>query len=345
MTLEPELLSQDWLFVTRPPPSDISLQQFYDSVNTDQVEVLIDKTFSVLKLPLTVADKLKAWEIRLLLQLFDNKLLQAKQEAINLNNLLYLQENNNVAPTNPGVYPLPRNNNGMIHHRLLVLLLRLKSIPNMNLINEFYKLCYQLRLRNSAHDVKDLSKKLVNLSFDTIVILLVNKHYPTLLNFVNSMIYEIKSNKLQDYNSLLGNIRLLRIVTKTLIFKSTGIDPENIITNIVTDHQQEYEEISSVCFDYLLYALAKESKDSGPIEPHLLTLPKLIQLILDGKISSTVLSSTVAIWDLVNSFGFILEESSLRPIHDPANDITVSCCLEHVSNRWCDNFDKLYGLQ
>lgn len=382
MVLDPDTLSQDKLFVAVPAPEDISLQQFQQLLHTEKdYGVLISKSYQLLKLPLTIADKLKAWEIRLTLQLFGNKLAQAKQEAINLNNVLYLEENNNIPPStnSGGVFPLPRNNNGLIHHRLLVLLLRLKSAPNMNLINEFYKLCYQLRLRSSASP--ELTKNLLNLSFDTVVILLINRHYPTLLNFLNSMIYEIKPNTLQDYNHLLDNIRLLRIVTKVLLLQSiqSHSSTQNVVRQIVTEHQQEFEEIQSIdsnanssgCIAHLVYVLnhipptvhsVSKSGTPSPSASHSLpepesdspglqldetelTLSKLVELIMSGQVSARTLYSTIGIWDLTNEFEFVLKDGQLQPGLLHSEGVSVGQCLDLVSLQWCNHFNKVYGLE
>lgn len=375
MSIDPDELSHDRLFVRTAPAGDMSLVEFHDSLNSDDVDI-IAKSYSLLKLPLTSADKLKAWELRLLLLLFNNKLSQAKQEAINLNNVLYLLENNNQPPPtqppqtptqSPGltIYPLPRNNHGMIHHRLLVLVLRLKSIPNLGLINEFYKLCYQLRLRSSIDHYDELSKNLINLSFDTLIILTVNRHYLTLLNFLNSIVYEIKSNKLQDYNSLLDNIKLFRIITKILLYESSNTNKLVIIDNIKAEHAQEFTELQqgdSESLEYLVYVLnhipshSQSSNMSSPasssygtgstieITIDQLTLDKVIDLVLTGQITSRILYSTVGAWDLVNSFGFTLDKT-LNPRRVEHEEVSVTACLDIVLDQWCNNILKVYGLE
>ena len=70
----------------------------------------------------------------------------------------------------------------------------------MNLINELYKLIYQLRLKRNDNINNDqisllLVKNLQNLSYDNIVILTLTKNYLTLINFLSNLIQELKELK------------------------------------------------------------------------------------------------------------------------------------------------------
>ena len=70
----------------------------------------------------------------------------------------------------------------------------------MNLINELYKLIYQLRLKRNDNINNDqisllLVKNLQNLSYDNIVILTLTKNYLTLINFLSNLIQELKRIK------------------------------------------------------------------------------------------------------------------------------------------------------
>ena len=79
----------------------------------------------------------------------------------------------------------------------------------MNLINELYKLIYQLRLKRNDDINNDqisllLVKNLQNLSYDNIVILTLTKNYLTLINFLSNLIQELK--ELNDSESKKQNM-------------------------------------------------------------------------------------------------------------------------------------------
>ena len=235
-----QYLSKDSLFLKLPTDlskDEISVLDLYHDITsltttpTPKVtfDSIINKTYYLLKSTNDISNALKLWQIRLTCHLFNNQLSYAKKELINLNNTLYLQENHNITPPPPPpaassssslslsngstpnattttttnnnpIYPLPKNNQLIIDFKLLILLLRLKNFPNMNLINELYKLIYQLRLKRNDNINNDqisllLVKNLQNLSYDNIVILTLTKNYLTLINFLSNLIQELKELK------------------------------------------------------------------------------------------------------------------------------------------------------
>lgn len=258
---------------------------------------LIDLTYYLLKNnSLSLSELLKIWEIRLILHLFNNQLTFSKKEAINLNNALYLNENNDIAPPqgqqvqnpnsnndsrassmnsgigntpspSPGlqpIYPLPKNNNGLIGHSLLIMILRLRSIPNLSLVNELYKLCYQLRLRSSGAEEEKvgLQLKLINLSYDIIVILSITKNYHTLLNYLESIRYELvlqkKQNQLSDmYRQYLSNVTLLWVIILIMVYVRNGTKKDRL-TDIITKHYQDTFEndVNELSMNSLSYVLS-----------------------------------------------------------------------------------------
>lgn len=179
MTTSTTYLTKDSLFLklpTEPTTNSITLKDLYNDLSANPIsyDSIINKTYYLLKSSLssspsselTVQTCLKLWQIRLTCHLFNNNLNYAKKELINLNNSLYLNENHNISPSslntisggangnNNLLYPLPKNNLMIIDYKLLILLMRLKNFPNLNLTNELYKLIWQIRLKsnNSPQD-------------------------------------------------------------------------------------------------------------------------------------------------------------------------------------------------
>ncbi|KAK6875479.1 hypothetical protein K6H11_000898 [Candida tropicalis] len=174
MTTSTTYLTKDSLFLklpTEPTTNSITLKDLYNDLSANPIsyDSIINKTYYLLKSSLssspsselTVQTCLKLWQIRLTCHLFNNNLNYAKKESINLNNSLYLNENHNISPSslntisggtngnNNLLYPLPKNNLMIIDYKLLILLMRLKNFPNLNLTNELYKLIWQIRLKSN----------------------------------------------------------------------------------------------------------------------------------------------------------------------------------------------------
>lgn len=345
--INPQLLKAPDLFLTTSEIRDVSIDEFYETIQTN-LPKSIDLTYSLINHQQSTEIILHLWEIRLLLILFNNNLNQAKQEAINLNNVLYLNENNNVPPPKPqGIYPLPKNNNGEISHNLLILLLRLKSVPNLSLINDFYKLCYQLRLKEHS---KLISKYLINLSFDIMVILIINKNYYTLVNFLESLINDVDDDNIKD------NLKLINIMIQVLIMISNGSSKESIENTIINKYSQTFGELSTSSKTSLIYILrninavySMENDQSLDISLDDLTLEKLIDLSVKGNISGRIICCTFGLWDLQNVYNFKLinQEGDLKFISDieTKSDPNLEDCFEKVRLQWCDNLQRVYGLE
>ncbi|CAH6723051.1 hypothetical protein CLIB1444_12S03158 [[Candida] jaroonii] len=343
--LNPQRLKAEDLFLTTSELRDVSIDEFYETIQTN-LPKSIDLTYSLIHHQQSIDIILHLWEIRLLLILFNNKLNQAKQEAINLNNVLYLNENNNVPPPKPQViYPLPKNNNGEISHNLLILLLRLKSVPNLSLINDFYKLCYQLRLKEHS---KLISKNLINLSFDIMVILIINKNYYTLMNFLDSLLNEV------DDAVVKNNLKIIKIIIDVLTMISNNT-PKESIDKIIREKYSDIEidDSAKLTLVYILRNInavySVENDQSLDISVDDLTLEKLIELCLNGNISGRIICCTFGLWDLQNVYDFKLlnEDGNLKFISniETKSEPTLEDCFEKVRLQWCDNLQRVYGLE
>ncbi|EGV66592.1 hypothetical protein PSN45_002791 [Yamadazyma tenuis] len=371
MSLTPEIVAQDVLFAGPPPTtSGGSFKELYESIRSkSSVDSILGQTYTLIRTSTDLNDSITLWEIRLLVLVFNNRITQAKYEAVCLNNVLYLAENDNVAPAavssippnpqNQRVYPLPRNNNGVIDHKFLVLLLRLKSVPNMSLVNEFYKLCYQLRLKSDNYSSDQLSVKLMNLSFDISVILIINKDYLTLLNLLDSMKSEIELDKSELYASVLSGVKLLSILTKILIFDQTQTPRDAIKRQLRTSHSDDFHLVVDSALDDLVYVLNNISpiysatlteKDERTAATDIskadIDLDRLVSMVLEGKITGRILCSLLGMWDLKNNFKFAIEESEflgedLVSISNP----TVSDCCALIRMDWLKHINKVYGLE
>lgn len=395
-TTNKQFLSKESLFLKFPnvPFHECNVGDLLEGIKSKQpYNKLIDLTYYLLKNDsLSLSELLKIWEIRLILHLFNNQLTFAKKEAINLNNVLYLNENNDIAPSqgqqvqspnsnndsrassmnsgtgntpspNPGlqpIYPLPKNNNGLIGHSLLIMILRLRSIPNLSLVNELYKLCYQLRLRSSGAEEEkiDLQLKLINLSYDIIVILSITKNYHTLLNYLESIRYELvlqkKQNQLSDiYRQYLSNVTLLWVIILIMMYVRNGAKKDRL-TDIITRHyQQAFEDdVNELSMNSISYVLTNilplPSSDKMAMVPQgRLTILHLVQLILLGDISGRIICSTIGLWDISNVHGYSLtkdEEFKLNHQSKEASD-NVSSCYNELTKDWGKFIYKVYGLE
>ncbi|KAG7665357.1 uncharacterized protein J8A68_001045 [[Candida] subhashii] len=384
-----QYLSKESLFLklptSEPPKQEITLQDLYNELKTDnyQYTSVINKTYYILKSStnLTHSQLLKLWSIRLTLHLFNDQLNYAKKESINLNNALYLNENSNISPSNtpppppnrgtgqPGlapVYPLPRNNQNLLDHNLVILLLRLKSIPNLNLINELYKLNYQLRLRPQQVKQEDLRSRLINLSYDTIVILFITNNLQTLRSFLLNLYQELKLNGEVSslvYSQYLSNITLVLIIVETVIF--VNLKETNIVNKVI---QEKYGEVfmnqvnqeSKLSLVYTVRSIApirNESLDSDFVIGNNPDLGEIIKLVQDGRISGRIICSMLGIWDLLNNFPQfklvqIEDEIQLtnerdKPSQEEANDDGgwLDLAYQELNGNWYKYIHKVYGLE
>lgn len=354
---------------------------------------LIDLTYYLLKSnSLSLSELLKIWEIRLMLHLFNNQLSFAKKEAINLNNALHLNENNNITPSqgqqaqspnsnndsrtssmnsatgnisnsNSGlqpIYPLPKNNNSVIEHSLLMMILRLRSIPNLSLVNELYKLCYQLRLRSSGapEEKLELQLKLINLSYDIIVILCITKNYHTLLNYLESIRYELALQKKQDqlsdtYRQYLSNVTLLWVIILIMVHVRNGAKKDKLTDIITKYYQQSFEnDVNELSMNSLSYVLSHilplpSSDNMANLPQGPLTILHLMQLILLGDISGRIICSTIGLWDISNVHGYTLTEDDGLKLSRQSKDVSgnVLLCYDELTNDWGKFIYKVYGLE
>lgn len=356
--MESSLLNKS-LFAKVPPPSSstISLELFYQDIDADKpLNALIDQTYHLLRnSQLEQEVKLKLWKIRLSLLLFDDCLPVAKREAVNLNNILYDLENpGTVDGSSSRISPLPKNNNGMIDHELILLILRLKSAPNMNLVNEFYKLAYQVRLRSSISDQESLIRRLSRLSFDTIVILVVNKANSTLANLLGSILHELEMcKKSEHYAEHASNITLLWVIARS-IMKSTlskKVDASTFVSNIKLNYSSTFDKLQKPTLATLttvLSQIAPNTSDSKPLlesDKDIITLNELAQFIERGDITSRIICAMIGIWDLQYCYNFRLEDSKvISPLHEDTDE-GLPLIERKVENMWCSNYNRVYGLE
>ncbi|KAK6458710.1 uncharacterized protein RJT20DRAFT_123763 [Scheffersomyces xylosifermentans] len=425
MTSSNQYLSQDSLFVKLPSiheHSDVTLPQLVLTVrqaSINQYEQLLDQTYYLIKHDdLELAEILKLWQIRLILHLFNNQLAFAKKEAINLNNALYLHENNNVVPPLPPpppppqgassiaagasssslstsnsatssnsnsvapspsltpIYPLPKNNQSLIDYDLLVLLLRLKSLPNLNLINEVYKLNYQLRLKSS----QDLKTKLINLSYDVMVVMIVTKNYLSLLNYAVNLREELRLLQSRDefYDQYLSNITALLVIVETIILthkdKLAGEIP---VTELITEKYSKIykEEVNSFTRNSLIYTIqfieptvtvpiteSSISPETTSFDKSDVKLQDIIDLVQKNSLTSRIICSTMGLWDLSNIFpNFKLREGpehklefvnekkagveTEEELEEKSATELIDLVYSEVADNWYKYTYKIYGLE
>ncbi|CAH2355257.1 hypothetical protein CLIB1423_23S01332 [[Candida] railenensis] len=390
-------LNQDSLFLKLPAPQKLAEkgasssvdQLLHDLKNKVEYSALIDTCYFLLKDgDLSYEESLKVWEIRLILHIFDGGISIAKKEGINLNNELYLIENKSreppAAPQAPGVpssrtgsltnasatgneatlpiYPLPRNNNSQISHSLLILLLRLKSIPNLNLVNELYKLTYQSRLKASSNSKEPevISLQLANLSYDIIVVLTITKNYLTLVNFIQSIRYELDIGS--AYSSRLALLWLIiKLILHVKKYASTTAGNTDSLTDaLVQQYQKDFNGISKSTlseFQYILNNfnpnLSVGSVNDGVNE---ITLELLVSRAQKGLISGRIICCTLGLWNLQNRFGVELRDGELvfekkakenkeEGTEGTERAKTVEECYSEVTHRWLGNINRVYCLE
>ncbi|ABN66602.2 hypothetical protein PICST_59570 [Scheffersomyces stipitis CBS 6054] len=405
-------LSQDSLFVcppTSPPSSNTSILHLVKSLQSESIgpnyASLLDQTYHLIRHPgFSQSQLLRLWHLRLVLHLFNNRLNYAKKEAINLNNALYLHENNNAVPPNSAslatsdsasttasattnvsrlntnnltpIYPLPKNNWALIDYDLLILLLRLKSLPNLNLINEIYKLNYQLRLKSSS----ELKHKLINLSYDIVVVLLITKNYLSLLNYLINLRQELKllPNPDEHYQQYLSNVTLLIIIVETLVLnlRRKSTPDTNVEELVIPKYKDSYEsEVQPFTKNSLLHSMQTlqptiPSQDSEITETPAasvyvkqdITLEELVDSVINGSVTTRIICSTLGLWELCNIFPhFKLESSedgklqflsrkeksdvSEEQLQEFDHDQLLDLAYADLNNHWYKYIYKIYGLE
>ncbi|RCK54846.1 hypothetical protein Cantr_04138 [Candida viswanathii] len=379
-------LTKDSLFLklpTEPTTNSITLHDLYADIvsSSTSYDSIINKTYYLLKTPLVNTNTnvcLKLWQIRLTCHLFNNTLNYAKKELINLNNSLYLQENHNISPStlnslggqgiggggqNNPIYPLPKNNLMIIDYKLLILLLRLKNFPNLNLTNELYKLIWQLRLKNTTNEnnekCEDMNVILENLSFDNVVILIITKNYLTLMNFLYLLIKELKELDSSKESQYYSNVCLIYVIVNLLVYCK-----QKKVNGIIDEVRRIWdEEINQVSKDSLNYALQTITPivtlQPAPTKKKCETIDDLVDLVNTDAITGRIICSTLGIWDLTNGYGFKLSHSedgieftTAEDVDQEPEDVSslsdeqlVNKCSDVLSNEWCKYINKVYGLE
>lgn len=374
-----DYLTADSLFAQIPQGSDANIEHFYDpdyvrSASNDQ---LIDCTYYVLKSGhLTVEEALKVWELRLTLTLFNDQLQLAKREAISLNTALYLRENPNAQPppasrinsnsslTDAGaqspqafIYPLPKNNNGLIEYRLLLMILRLKSVPNLILVNELYKMCYQVRLKGTSSEAVKVQAKLTNLSYEVIMVLTITRNYFTLLSFLVSLRHDItiKSDGKSSHDKMFySNICLLQVIITLVVWTKDKAKHE--LANVPKDVIDLFALVADTSIVLLKHVLLCVSPVVGGVDLHeaaqpdqMLSLAEITELVWSKKILARTICCTLATWELSNVFRteLVEEEGNTRLVVEAV--ATLDSNLEKVYGeiipRWGENIHKVYGIE
>ncbi|CUM66215.1 uncharacterized protein PRCAT00003875001 [Priceomyces carsonii] len=356
-----KVVSLDDLFLILPSdlsiqPSLVDLEEALKSTSTGR-DRIIDLTWHLIQnQELSLDETLKLWEIRLTLLLFNSQLNIAKKEAINLNNALYLSEddsNSTSSSTNSlmPIYPLPKNNDKILDYNLLTLLIRLKSIPNLNLVNEIYKLTYQLRLKYKGNLIY---KKLINLSYDVMVILIINKNYLTLINLLGSIIHELEIYPERDHNNYHSNVLLVYIIVKAYMFQD--------VSQLVSECKETFSGVNRLSKMALYFVLKSISprltfpneKETMAILPPSedFSIDYLATAVSKGDISTRIICSAMGMWDLINRFDFQLLSDPDISFTDPhltqeyEGDMSVvESCYRLVNTQWAGQFQKVYGLE
>lgn len=393
MAPKAHFLAVELLFLRLPPSSpslNITINHFLAAIETilnasassPDYTQLIDNTYYLLRNgDFSTEELLLIWEIRLNLFMFNNQISFAKKEAINLNNSLYTNENKTSnKETNPSqsslslshsninqdgqlllpIYPLPKNNDGKIGNNLLVLILRLKSIPNMHLVNELFKLCYQLRLRGTNQNQNDdlsTKTKLINLSYEVVVILTITKNYSTLLNYLGSIMHDLK-NRLEksteeddEYKQYYSNIKLVWLITKFTLATTNNSQVEHI----KEEHQKDFEEIDQSSIDSLVYVLQNiapvyASATSMPLVHASIRLAEdVARHVEEGKITGRIICSILGLWDISNVYKAHLEDDGklafvIDSIEDD-NRSALQTAYRLITSKWCNYVHKVYGLE
>lgn len=385
MTTSTTYLTKDSLFLklpTEPTTNSITLKDLYNDLSANPIsyDSIINKTYYLLKSSLssspsselTVQTCLKLWQIRLTCHLFNNNLNYAKKELINLNNSLYLNENHNISPSslntisggangnNNLLYPLPKNNLMVIDYKLLILLMRLKNFPNLNLTNELYKLIWQIRLKSNnspQDDTNDMNIILENLSFDNIVILIITKNFIPLINFLNQLIEELKELNKSKENQYYSNICLIYIIINLIVYCKKG-KLGGIFDNVKQLWENDVNQFTKNCLNYSLQTISPIITQSNPSESihKCETIDDLVELVNNDLITGRIICSTLGIWDLINNYDFTLAESedglqfrgktsANKDISSLSDEDLANECLKVLESQWCKYINKVYGLE
>lgn len=337
------------LFVVFPDSNSQPVEPLEDATFLDQ----ISWSYRTLRYgELSLSDALKVWEIRLILLCFSNQLPAAKYEAVNLNNALYLHENPGAAPPRSfdqkpntrAVYPLPKNNGGEISHVLTRLILRLKLLPSLVLVNELYKLCYQVRLRGSVSQAEDVQRKLLGLSYEIISVLMITKNYQTLISFLDSLRMDLKvlgDDPLRQDNW--SRMTLLYVIV-SLIFRNSNSKSSfsDLREAFVSVQKSSIHELAYVLRHFLPHV---DSKDTTNIEEF--DFGSLVQLATSDAISLRIVSCTAALWELYNLYDVSLDESvtvQCQPSEHGSSSL-IDQVYAKVIGEWGEHFNRFYAIE
>lgn len=381
-------LIEEELFLRKPSDTEvrISLEQFCKDFNEKvPYDFATDLTYSVLKNErLTKEEILTIWEIRLTLHLFADNLTCARKEAINVNNALYLLENRENKPrsltegiagsfkdrrrTNHPllpIYPSPKNEEGGIRWSLIILMFRLKSIPSTSVINELHRLCYRNReIAQKEGASRDIALRLINLSYDMVVILVISRSYLQLLCYLESLMYDLHLQKKggvisSNNQNYLSNIVLLWSITLSLVHYRKGSDEEIVLQVIQDTCGPTYElDVAVHSVHSLLYVLTTvkpsvspgDDRSSLPASASISSLSDIVNLVYRGRITTRIICSMLGLWDLQNSFDYTLSRDSgtfhliRQPTMPPAKE-SLNGVYDMMSTMWGNHINKVYGLE
>lgn len=355
------------LFVALPQTSVTATDSFYhqDYVESAPYGDLVDITHQLIT-GATIEQEnelLALWEIRLTLLLFDGRLSTAKQEAVNLNDALFFHENptstsgrNGPMLTQPAPaanYPLPKNNAGIISHLLLMLVLRLKSNPNLALVNELYKLCYQIRLKGVTAEAQTVQMKLFNLSYEIISVLVISRHYLTLLSFLQSLkrdthlCHQYHGDNEQHYGRFLSNISLIWIYNVLINRRSKKTGEK--LSVYAMQYQQEWSSIAKSTKETLIEALKRFTTSNNDallnLDPESFLITQFAALVESDTISARIISCTLATWDLENKP--FTDSNSIRgeTAQDEQEANSLAKTYSIIMAKWTQYPDKVYGME
>lgn len=357
------------LFVDLPVDTDRETDSFFDEeyVASAQYSDLIDTTYQLITTGGIELEKdiLILWEMRLTLLLFDGRLSTAKLEAVNLNNALFFHENPTSSSTGrPGAivegpspaanFPLPKNNAGLISYLLLMLVLRLKSAPNLALVNELYKLCYQVRLKGVPVESMMVQKKLFNLSYEIISILVTARHHLTLLSFLQSLKRDSRLRIVsscengQLYDTFLSNISIIWIYAQLVIRRGKGTD-ENL-SEYGLRFEKEWSSIKESTKKAFIEAVSLFSpSEKHPLiglDPLTFLVTEFADLVSSDIISTRIISSTLAAWDLLNSpFSRPSSNKEVSVVEGEKHSTSLEKVYAALMEKWPQYADKVYGME
>lgn len=376
-------LVDEALFIKRPDSTSKAETPSLDSASLKDLTnaELLDLTYHLLRSTNPSRDEaLTLWELRLVLLMFENQLNAAKKEALNLNNALYLLENPNAPPpqtppkppplgrtdstasrrsgspavqTTPGIiYPLPKNNDGAIGFPLLLLILRLKLAPNLSLVNELYKLCYQLRLKGNPGEEAEIQRNLVSLSYEIIMVLTITRNFYTLLSFLKSLEADLAARQdksSREYRHYASNVSLMIVLAHMLVLQSE--DASRLDRDDLRQRYTNLDEFTVECFVNVLKRYSPMVSDGlapsiGPDEE--VTFERIIELVKEAKLTGRITCCTLASFQLGNlleaEFKTVDGSKRLVAKAEP-NDSHLGDFHSKVMAQWGNYIHKVYGIE